>query len=71
MIFGGNNARLNDPGMRIVWQLLQAGIASFGSSRRLDHDLWSPRRQRFDSRGNRSDDGRPVRVLAIAKLNSG
>ncbi len=28
MIFGGSNARLNDPGMRIVWQLLQAGIAS-------------------------------------------
>ncbi len=28
MIFGGNSARLNDPGMRIVWQLLQAGIAS-------------------------------------------
>lgn len=28
MIFGGSSARLNDPGMRIVWQLLQAGIAS-------------------------------------------
>jgi hypothetical protein len=28
MIFGGNSARLNDPGMPIVWQLLQAGIAS-------------------------------------------
>ena len=28
MIFGGGAARLNDPGMRIVWQLLQAGIAS-------------------------------------------
>ena len=28
MIFGGSSARLNEPGMRIVWQLLQAGIAS-------------------------------------------
>ena len=28
MIIGGSSARLNDPGMRIVWQLLQAGIAS-------------------------------------------
>ncbi len=28
MILGGGAARLNDPGMRIVWQLLQAGIAS-------------------------------------------
>lgn len=29
LVGGGNSLRLNDPGLRIVWQLLQAGIASF------------------------------------------